>query len=149
MSEKKLISEQIDIGSFKNLKHVIYVHNDTSQTEIVDPFKVSITELLEKGLFLEIPKNSCQVSHLLTLYFIEEDKAVVLKKLPAAGKDMKEATCSMVGKVMELIPSNDQKNKIIVKVIFTQYNEKKWSAFVDLYQSKQVEINDFCKLARY
>jgi mRNA-degrading endonuclease RelE of RelBE toxin-antitoxin system len=148
MSDKKLISDAIDISSFRTLKHSVLVHNNTSQTDQLDASKIRIIEFGPDYIVLTMPNGCCQVSHMLTLYILPGVFKKNLKKLPKDGKSLYGAF-TIIGKVSEKTADSTPSNEVSIKVNLTQYDEKIWKALSGKYQEKQEDINDLVKRSKY
>lgn len=101
---------------------------------------ISIKELKEDGVSLELPINVCQKGHNLTLYFLDLDyKNKII--LPISGH-FKEALFEAMGKVEKLEISKINKECVFIELHFTQYDQVKWKKILMEYSKNQDEIND-------
>ena len=146
MSKKKLISETIDAEDFKNQKSTILMANCTTETEVVDVQKIRAIELSLSSISVELPKNSCQRGHELTLYIFSRFLKNELKNL-TPQKGLANGALMVTGRVSELAESHCS-NKVIAYIKLTQFKENDWANFVNSSKDKQSDINDLCRLAR-
>ena len=101
------------------------------------PELISIKELKENGLTLEVPLNTCQKGHNLTLFFLHLN-LTSLSKLPDSGP-YKDAQFEAMVKVEKV--EKNKENTVFIDVNFTQYNIELWKNVLSQYQKNQEEIN--------
>lgn len=137
----KLISECISNENFTTFGYKIVIRNETSHTQLTKPELISIKEIKDNGIVLEVPLNSCQKSHSLTLFFLNQDANTTKLKLPGAGH-YKEALIEAIGKVDHLEPNESKKNSVYIDLTFTQIDLKLWKKIIAKYSDNQTKIDD-------
>lgn len=136
----QLLSDYIFKKSFTPVGHKLCIRNETSRVLFTKTEFVSIKELKEDGITLEIPVNICQKGHTLTLFFLsmEFNKKITL---PNSGS-FKDAVFEAIAKV-EKIESNTLSNEMVfVDLRFSQFDQVSWKKLLKLYSAKQDEINE-------
>jgi hypothetical protein len=129
-----------DVDHFKNLTYSVLLNNATSQTEVGDSSKIRLVEFIDKGLSLLVPKNVCAQGHLVALTIIPNKKNIIVKKIrPDAFPD----SIRLSGKVTSLEPASE--SSCVIGVEFDQKTEEPWNRFIELFASKQTEINRLVK----
>ena len=138
----KLISEYISKETFSTgFGYKIVIRNESSHTQIIKPELISIKELKENGIILEMPSNSCQKSHNLSLFFLNPETMPAKIKIPDSGR-YKEAVMEVITKVEHIELNESKKNSIYVEMNFTQIDVKRWKKIMEHYNSNQVKIDD-------
>ncbi|MDD4975817.1 MAG: hypothetical protein PHY93_15775 [Bacteriovorax sp.] len=135
----KLISECILKSSFTRLGYKLLIRNETSHTLLTKPELISIKELKERGVTLEVPINICQKGHNLTLFFICLD-AEMTSRLPDFGH-FKDAKFEAIAKVETIERNQKNENTVFIDVYFTQYDIGEWQKILNEYEKNQEEIN--------
>lgn len=139
----QLLSDYIFKKSLSPFGHKLCVRNETSHTQFVKSEAISIKELKEDGLTLELPINVCQKGHNLTLYFLDLDYKNKIT-LPISGH-FKEALFEAMGKVERLEMNKINKDFVFIDLHFTQYDQIGWKKILMEYSKNQDEINDVLK----
>lgn len=138
---KKLISECLSNETFMTFGYKIVIRNETSHTQFTQPELISIKELKDNGLILEMPINSCQKSHTLSLFFLNPELPITKIKLPKTGA-CREAEMEAMARV-EQIEINEGKNStVLVDMNFTQIDLKRWKKIIEQYAANQNKIDD-------
>lgn len=138
---KKLISECLSNETFSAFGYRIVIRNETSHTQVTQPELISIKELKNNGIILEMPINSCQKSHTLSLFFLSPELTITKIKLPKTGA-YNEAEMEAMTKV-EHIEVNEGKNgTVLVDMNFTQIDLKRWKKIIEQYAANQNRIDD-------
>ncbi|MBC7537241.1 MAG: hypothetical protein H7281_00350 [Bacteriovorax sp.] len=135
----KLISECIFKKSFARFGHNVLIRNETSHTLITKSELISIKELKERGVTLEVPINVCQKGHNLTLFFLQLNSNTV-GVLPDFGH-FKEAFFEAIVKVESIEKNESKENSVFIDVQFTQYDLGEWTKLLNLYAKNQEDIN--------
>jgi hypothetical protein len=137
----KLISECISSDTFNSgFGYKIVVRNETSRTQIDKPELIAIKELKENGIILEMPSNSCQKSHNLSLFFLNPETLPAKIKIPDTGR-YKEAVMEVITKVEHIEVNENKKNTIYVEMTFSQIDIKRWKKIMELYHANQEKID--------
>lgn len=136
----QLLSDYIFQQSFAPFGHKLCLRNETSHVLFTKTEAVFIKELKDDGLTLEIPINTCQKGHSLTLFFLslETGKKITL---PNSGS-FKEALFEVIAKVEKIESNNLNKEMVFVDLRFSQYDQIGWKKILNLYSKKQTEVND-------
>lgn len=137
------ISDYIFKKSFKPYGHKLALRNETSHTLFSKWDLVLIKELKEDGLTLELPLNTCQVGHTLTLFFLSTTTDAKIT-LPDSGH-FKEAQFEAMAKVLKLESNIANSDTVFVELHFTQYDLNLWKKILVLYSKNQEEINELLK----
>jgi len=141
---KKLISECLSQDSFTRLSHKILIRNETSHTQFVKPDLITIRELKENGIVLEMPINICQKGHGLTLFFLTSE-TIPKHKLPEKGP-YRDSLMEALSKVEKVEVSSNHKDVVIVDLNFTQHDGKLWKSILEQYDLNQEKIDQMMKL---
>jgi hypothetical protein len=134
-----LISECISQNSFSRFGYNLVIRNETSHTQFVKYELISIKELKDSGLIIELPINICQKGHTLTVFFLKPDSAPK-SKLPESG-NYKEAIMEAMAKVDSIELNQEEKTRVIVDMNFTQNDVLLWKSILEKYAEKQEEID--------
>ena len=134
---KNLISDCILLNNFVRFGHKILIRNETSHTILAKPESITVKELKESGLALEIPINVCQKGHNLTLFFVHFE-ATTFSKVPVSGR-YKDAQFEALVKVDSL--EKTTADSVFIEVNFTQYDIDIWKKLLNQYVKKQDSIN--------
>jgi hypothetical protein len=137
----KLISEFLSSDTFTSFRYKILIRNETSHTQVNKTEVIFIKELKDNGLILEMPLNSCQKGHSLTLFFLAPETQTLKIKLPDTGP-FKEAILEAIAKVEQIEANENNKKRILVDMNFTQIDLKLWKKIIDQYAAKQRNIDD-------
>jgi hypothetical protein len=136
----QLLSDYIFQQSFTPFGHKLCLRNETSHVLFTKTEAVLIKELKDDGLTLEIPINTCQKGHSLTVFFLSLETGKKIS-LPNSGS-FKEALFEVIAKVEKIEPNNLNKEMVFVDLRFSQYDQIGWKKILNLYSKKQDEIND-------
>lgn len=134
-----LISEYLSQDSFSRLSHKILLRNETSHTNFSKPELISIRELKDNGVVLEIPINICQKGHALTLFFLHSN--VIPKSKLADKGPYREAFMEAMAKVITIEINSNNKELVIVDLNFTQINSEQWEEILEQYAENQEKID--------
>ncbi len=135
----KLISEFITAGSFQRFGHKIFIRNETSHTQFIKSELITIKELKENGIIIEIPINICQKGHNLTVFFLKQDTIPKIK-LPDSGH-YREAIMQVMAKVENIEMHPTDKLLVNLDMNFTQNDVQLWKKIIQQYADKQEEID--------
>ena len=138
---KKLISECISNETFSTFGYKIVIRNETSQTQITKPELISIKELKDNGLVLEMPINACQKGHTLSLFFLTPQYVTAKIKLPKTGSYL-DAEMEAITKVEQVEVNQEKINTVFVDMNFTQVDLFLWKTIIEQYAINQNKIDD-------
>lgn len=138
---KKLISECLSNETFIAFGYKIVIRNETSHTQVTQPELISIKELKNNGIILEMPINSCQKSHTLSLFFLSPESIITKIKLPKTGI-YKEAEMEAMTKVEHIEVNEGKTDTVTVDMNFTQIDLKRWKKIIEQYAANQNKIDD-------
>jgi hypothetical protein len=135
----KLISDWIFKNKFSRFGHKVLIRNETSHTVLLKSNLITLRELKENGLNLEIPKDSCQKGHNLTIFLLN-----IHTKSPSIlpPGHLKEATFEAMSKVVSIEKGTDKESTILIEVLFTQYEILEWKKILSAYEKNQENINN-------
>jgi hypothetical protein len=135
----KLISDWILKNKFSRFGHKVLIRNETSHTVLLKSNLITIRELRENSLSLEIPKDPCQKGHNLTIFLLN-----IHTKSPSIlpPGHLKEATFEAMSKVISIEKGTDKENTIIIEALFTQYEIVEWKKILSSYEKNQENINN-------
>lgn len=136
----QFLSDYIFKQSFPPFGHKLCLRNETSHVLFTKSEAVIIKELKEDALTLELPINTCQKGHTLTLFFLSLDTEKKIT-LPDSGS-LKEALFEVIAKVEKIESNSLNKEMVFVELRFSQYDQVGWKKILNLYSKKQDEIND-------
>lgn len=136
----QLLSDYIFKQSFTPFGHKICLRNETSHVLFTKTETVFIKELRDDGLTLEIPINTCQKGHNLTLFFLSMETGKKIT-LPHSG-NFKEALFEVIAKVEKIESNSLNKEMVFVDLRFSQYDQIGWKKILNLYSKQQDQIND-------
>lgn len=136
----QLLSDYIFKQVFTPVGHKICLRNETSHMLFTKTETISIKELKEDGLTLELPKNICQKGHTLTIFFLSLEIGKKIS-LPNSGS-FKEALFEVIAKVEKIELSSLNKENVFIDLRFSQYDQIKWKKILDLYSKNQDEVNE-------
>lgn len=141
MSQKSL-PMLINPDDFKSARHLIFVKNETSQTEVLDHQEFRLVEILEKQAVIEGPPKCAQVGHQLQIFFLPRELKLKLQKIPTI--DRFPDLILIVGRITEyeLIK---EKTRVLMRIEFTQFNHDSWQTIRDVYQKRQDTIESMIK----
>lgn len=123
-------------SDFSSLKLHVALSNNTTHTEVKDKSKLSLLEIGEKSLVLEVPLNSCNVKHMLLIEISQPEK----------GSKKNKPLLVATGKVLEREDLNDGMARITVDCV--QFDEKSWKDLINIYSSRQKDIEEFFKAVK-
>lgn len=136
----QLLSDYIFKKSFTPAGHKLCIRNETSRVLFTKTESVSIKELKEDGITLEIPINICQKGHTLTLFFLSMEFSKKIT-LPNSGS-FKDAVFEAIAKVEKIESSSLSSEIVFVDLRFSQFDQVSWKKLLKLYSAKQDEINE-------
>ena len=136
----KLISEFILKKSFTRFGYKVLIRNENSHTLLTKTDLISIIELKTTGLVLEVPVNTCQKNHQLTLFFLPLS-FIYITKLPDVGR-YKESIFEGVVKVDNIEKNANKEGAVFIDVHFTQYKTFEWESLLRDYADNQEEISN-------
>ncbi|MBT3982225.1 MAG: hypothetical protein HOE90_12775 [Bacteriovoracaceae bacterium] len=122
-----------------DLRHFVLLRNDSSGTFLISRQDVQLVELKKEGVVIIVPKNSCVVSHNVTLCFIKLPFKEAIKQFPLPGKI--KGGLEIMGRIKIITPNEDAAETITVEIDYTQYDVQNWETLVESYISKQTNFN--------
>ncbi|OUR98528.1 hypothetical protein A9Q84_03705 [Halobacteriovorax marinus] len=134
-AKQNLLSELLNQEDYKELGHSILLRNDTSGTSFLDYKSITIRELKEDSLCLELPKNVCQNGHSLTLIFFSSPLKTLIGKFPSVDST---SGIPIIGKVIEHLINEE---KVNIEIKFTQYKPTLWNSLLETYEAQQRKIS--------
>lgn len=136
--EKKSLSQLIRLSDFAQIKHTVYLKNETSQTSFVHDGQISLKEMGANYMIMEGPAECCQAGHQLSLTLVPGSKKKS-GKIPSVHS--RKDTIQLIARVEQYNLQDDRKMATWT-VRFTQYNIKEWNAIIESYQKQQDKINE-------
>lgn len=136
--ENQNFSQLIRLSDFSQIRHTVYLKNETSQTNFVHDKQISFKEMGANYMIMEGPAECCQVGHQLSLTLVPNNFKTS-GKIPSVHSS-KEAV-QLVARVEQYNLLDDKKTATWT-VRFTQYNIKEWNGIIEAYQKQQEKIND-------
>ena len=133
----------IKADDYKSLYHKVVFMNLISQTTVLDPREVIIESLLDAGIVLNVPSNTCMKGHTLMIALFDANKKVKLKKFPKDG-NINGAILSVTGKITEVETGQDP-DVHSVKVEFQQFDQDLWGEIIAQYEKKQEDVGDLVR----
>lgn len=132
-----LLSLFLKKEDFKQVKHFVLFKNNTSGTSVLNPKLITIGELSDDTITLQVPRNSCVKGHNVTLFIFKAPLSMSLKRRIKKGiyKDAVE----LLGKVTK---QWDDSYGMYINIEFTQFDESEWKKIVKSYADAQNAIND-------
>lgn len=121
---------------FESIKLIVYFANTTTGTAIKDPGKISLTEIGEKHLTLDLPSKSCNAKHNVT---------VDIKRFDKQQKKEIEIV-KATGKVHSFQDVGDDRARVVIECV--QFDEKSWADLLAFYSNRQQEIEAFFKAVK-
>lgn len=131
-NEKINAEDVFNLADFQSIRLYIEFKNTTTRTETN---KVALVEINDKKLVLDIPPRNCNERHSALIDIYKYDGNEKNKK--------NHKVLSATGKVIK-VEEGDEDN---VRVTFEcfQYDDKSWSAFLNIFNNRQDQINRFFK----
>lgn len=113
----------------------IHIRNETSHTIFSKPEQISLNELREKGMVLELPLNVCQKGHILTLFFVEP-LLELKRRVPDSGP-LKEASFTAMARTDSIEPGRKDSGNVFVELQFTQFDVENWKKILEKFSERQ------------
>ncbi|MBI3543713.1 MAG: hypothetical protein HY075_10615 [Deltaproteobacteria bacterium] len=129
-------SEVFKAEDFKSVRLSITFQNLTTRTEVRDRSRVALIEVADRTILLEIPGKSCQAKHNV-LIKIERPK-----KKAKAFELLFDATAKVVG----IEDTGDGTDKVLVELV--QFDLENWRRFLEVFSSRQDDIEKFLLAAK-
>ncbi len=137
----KLLSECIISGALKTFDYKVVIRNETSQTLITNPDLISIKELSMSGIILEMPLNSCQIGHNLSLFFFNGESIPDKIRIPRKGP-YRKAELEAMTKVEQIELNTSTTTTILVEMNFTQVELRIWEVILNKYAANQNKVDN-------
>jgi hypothetical protein len=135
----KLISECISSSSFNRVHHKLAIRNETSHTLHNKTEDITLKELDEHSLIIELPKNICQKSHTLAIFFLESNLEKQIK-IPTQGH-YKEAVIEILAKVNSIEVNINNEQMVFANLNVSEVDIHKWRKIIDQYSDNQRKID--------
>lgn len=137
---EKNLADILNADDFKQIRHVVFMKNETSQTHFSEADNILILELGLNYLILEGPAKSCQNGHQVSLSLIP------FKKKEAESKNTPNLhthknLLQLIAKVEDYNLDGPKSERARWKVNLTQYNKDDWEYLHKLYETHQKTIN--------
>jgi aspartate/glutamate racemase len=136
--KSKNFSQLIRLSDFAQIRHIIYLRNETSQTNFIHDKQVSLREIGANYMIMEGPSECCQHGHQVTLTLVPNS---LIKSVKIPNIHMNEEAIKLVARVEQYSLLSDKK-RATWTIRFTQYNIKEWNDIIETYQNQQDKIND-------
>lgn len=136
---KKLISECISSTSFNRVQHKLALRNETSHTQYNKSENIILRELDEHSIVIELPKNICQKSHTLALFFLRQDLNKPIK-IPSEGH-YKDSEIEILLKVDSIETNINNEQTVFANLNVLEVDIHKWRKIIDLYSDNQKQID--------
>jgi hypothetical protein len=141
-AKKTLVSTLLNEDDYKELGHSIVLRNDTSGISFLDSKKLIVKELREESICISIPKNICQVGHIITFILFRSPLKKEFKKFPNLDSTK---GLPIIGKVIEL---ESESENVLIEIKFTQFKEQEWNKVISLYREQQAKISNLISLVK-
>lgn len=139
MTKKESLASLIKSSDLKSVKHLIFLKNETSQTEVPDYRSFRLIELDEQYILLEAPPNCAREGHQLQIFFLPREVKQGFSKLPSL--ELFPDLIVVVGNVVEF-NLNKEKTKALLKITFTQFKTEDWDKIKEAYKKRQDQIEE-------
>lgn len=139
--ENQNFSQLIQLSDFTQIRHVIYLKNETSQTNFVHDKQIVLKEIGANYMIMEGPAKCCQIGHQISLTLVPNN-IKTSGKIPSIHSE--EEAVQLVARVEQYNLLDDKKTATWT-VRFTQYNIEEWHDIIEAYQNQQDKINDLLK----
>lgn len=139
------LAEIINLDDLKSVRHLIFIKNETSQTEVVDHHEFRLVEILPKQIILEGPPKCAQAGHQLQIFFLPRELKNKLNKIPTL--DRFPDLIVVMGRITSY-ELNDEKTRSVMSIEFTQYNQDSWDKIKDVYDGQQQKIESIIKVGK-
>ncbi|MBI3558358.1 MAG: hypothetical protein HY074_18985 [Deltaproteobacteria bacterium] len=143
-------AEVFQAADFKSVRFVVTFQNVTTRTEIREKEKISLIEIAERSILLEIPGKSCSPRHSV-LIRIERPTKRKLKAAVNADTKRKatpdyELLFDATGKVVSVEDTGDSVDKVLIDLV--QFDIENWRRFMEVFSSRQDDIEKFFSAAK-
>ena len=137
---------------FRSIDMVIEGKNQTSQ--IIIPggkSAIQLIQILDNGVWIEIPAKCCSMGHTLSLSMTARWKADLVQPSPNVGKnkispEYTEISLQILGVIEEM--ESDVAARHQVRIKFRQYGMAAWQNLLDYFSGKQTNLNQLIKSTR-
>ena len=111
-----------------NLDIQIVGLNVTSQVKFKTG-NIHLVQILEQGIWIDIPTRSCAMGHSLSLDIVIEKHSI-----------------NIIGVIEEI--DGLSKTRQLVRLQFRQYSLEQWEKFLSFFLNQQLDINAFIRSTR-
>jgi hypothetical protein len=139
------LAEIINLDDLKSVRHLIFIKNETSQTEVVDHYEFRLVEILPKKIILEGPPKCAQAGHQLQIFFLPRELKKKLVKIPTL--DRFPDLIVIMGRISNY-ELNEDKTRSVMIIEFTQFNQDSWDKVKDVYDDQHQKIESLIKLGK-
>jgi len=137
--------DTLTLDDLKSVRHLIFIKNETSQTEVVDHHEFRLIEILPTRIILEGPPKCAQDGHQLQIFFLPRELKKKLTKIPTL--DRFPDLIVIMGRIFSY-ELNEDKTKSVMTIDFTQYNQDSWDKIKDVYDGQQQKIENIIKIGK-
>lgn len=132
-------AEVFQQDDFKSLRLVLSFKNLTTRTEVRDRPRISLVEMADGSMLVEVPGKSCSPRHSV---LIKIERPVRRKsKKDGSVKTAYVLLFEATGKVAEVQAAGDGFDRVLVDLV--QFDMETWKRFIDFFAGRQDEIEKF------
>ena len=143
-------AEVFQAADFKSVRLVVTFQNLTTRTEIKDREKIALIEVADRTILLENPGKSCSPGHSV---LIKIERPIKRKLKAPLNSDAKrkpmpefELLFDATGKVVSVEDTGDAVDKVLIDLI--QFDVENWRRFMEVFSSRQDDIEKFFSAAK-
>lgn len=125
----------LNVADFESIQIEFDVTNTTTGTLFRKNVSIRVAQIGERGMHLEVPRRSCAMGHSLAI-------KLHIRNIPRADDLEFEATAKV-----ETLETFEQGGDSIGLQIL-QCDERQWQRFLEIFSSRQKEIEEFFAAAR-
>ncbi|MBI3544459.1 MAG: hypothetical protein HY075_14400 [Deltaproteobacteria bacterium] len=131
--------EVFNANDFESIRLHIYFSNTTTRTEIRDPKKNELVEIGDKWLVFELPSKCCAKQHSVLIEITRSSKKS--ERGPKDKPDKEIDLLSVTGKVHHVQDLGEDRWRVTIECV--QFDETEWTSLLNMYSSRQAEIEQF------
>ena len=143
-------AEVFQAADFKSVRLVVTFQNLTTRTEIRERERIALIEVGERTILLENPGKSCSPGHSV---LIKIERPVKKKPNTSQKSDPKRKAASdfellfdATGKVVSVEDTGDKVDKVLIDLV--QFDVENWRRFMEVFSSRQDDIEKFFSAAK-
>ena len=137
MKKPSTLTDFINLDDLKSVRHLIFIKNETSQTEVVDHHEFKLIEIQSKNIVIEGPPRCAQAGHQLQIFFLPRELKKKLQKIPTL--DQFPDLIVVMGRITSY-ELNEEKTRSLMNIEFTQFNQTSWEKIKTVYEGQQQKI---------